>query len=95
MLSQSAQQVWKSYFTNWPEGVPRRGVLVSTLNEATPFKGFMVQGELLLLERVNPDPLGARFNLMSYEAINCVKLTDPLKESVFTAAGFTGKLSGT
>jgi hypothetical protein len=78
---------------NWPTGIPRRGVMLTTLNETTPFKSFMIKDDLLLLERTNPDPLGSRFVLLGYDAINSVKLVDPLKESVFTAAGFLGKLS--
>ena len=89
----TANSVWKQVFSDWPAGIPKRGIMVTTLNEAIPFKGFMIREELLLLERVNPDSLGARFVLLNFEAINCVKLTDPLKEPVFTAAGFLGKLA--
>ena len=49
--------------------------------------------DVLLLERTNPDSVGARFILLSFDAINCVKLTDPLKESVFAGAGFLGKFA--
>ena len=89
----STGQTWKALFTNWPAGIARRGILVSALNEATPFKGFMIKDDCLLVERTNPDPLGARFALMGFDAIHSVKFIDPLKESVFTAAGFIGKLS--
>jgi hypothetical protein len=68
-------------------------VLLTTLNEATPFKSFFVRGELLLLERTNPDPLGARFVLLGFDAIHAVKLIDPIKEEVFAAAGFLGHLA--
>jgi hypothetical protein len=84
---------WKSIFTAWPAGIPRRGVLLSVLNEATPFKGFMLKDDTLLLERTNPDPLGARYILIGFDAINSVKFIDPMKESVFTGAGFVGKFS--
>jgi hypothetical protein len=90
----NSTETWKALFSNWPKGIAPKGVLVSTLNESIPFKGFMVKDDMLLLERTNPDPLGARFIFISYDAINCVKLIDPLKESTFTAAGFTGKLTG-
>jgi hypothetical protein len=89
----ASEQTWKHVFMNWPAGIPRRGVMLTTLNETTPFKSFMIKDDLLLLERTNPDPLGSRFVLLGYDAINSVKLVDPLKESVFTAAGFLGKLS--
>jgi hypothetical protein len=87
----ASHSVWSSFFSNWPTGIPHRGVLVNTLNEAMPFKNFLVKDEMLLLERTNVDPLGARFILLSFDAINSVKLIDPLKESVFAAAGFLGK----
>jgi len=89
----TGQTTWKETFANWPAGIPRRGILTSALNESTPFKSFMIKEDMLLLERTNPDPLGARFILLGFDTISVVKLTDPLKESVFTAAGFTGTLS--
>jgi len=89
----STSQTWKTLFSEWPAGIPRRGVLVNSLNEATPFKSYMIRGDTLLLERNNPDSLGARYILLGFDTISSVKFTDPLKESVFNAAGFVGKLS--
>jgi hypothetical protein len=88
-------QTWRKVFADWPASIPRRGVVVSTLNEAVPFKGFMTKADMLLLERTNPDPLGARFIVLTYDAIHMLKLTDPLKESVFTEAGYAGRLAKT
>jgi hypothetical protein len=88
-----SQDFWKSTFTNWPPGLPQRGLLVNLLNEATPFKGFMIKGDSLLLERNNPDSLGARYILLAFDSISSVKFIDPIKESIFTTAGFVGKLS--
>jgi hypothetical protein len=85
--------VWKSIFSNWPAGIQHRGVLVTSLNEAIPFKGFMIKDDMLLLDRTNPDPMGSRFILIDFAAINCIKLLDPVKDSVFVAAGFVGKLA--
>jgi hypothetical protein len=89
----TANPVWKNLFNNWPSGIPKRGIMVTTLDETIPFKGFMLRDDLLLLDRNNPDSLGGRFVLLSFEVINCVKLIDPLKESVFATAGFLGKFS--
>ncbi len=89
----SVPPFWKTTFDNWPGGIPRRGVLIDSLNEATPFKGFMIKGDALLLERTNPDPLGARYILIGFDAIQSLKFIDPIKESLFTTAGFVGKLS--
>jgi hypothetical protein len=92
-MTNQANEVWREVFMNWPAAIPRRGVVVSTLNEAIPFKSFLTKGETLLLERTNPDPIGTRFILLAYDAIHLLKLTDPLKESVLTAAGFSGQLA--
>jgi hypothetical protein len=89
-MASTSAEIWREMFLKWPVSIPKRGVLVSILNEATPFKSFLTKGEMLLLERTNPDPMGARFILMSYEAIHMVKIIDPLKEDVFTSAGFAG-----
>jgi len=89
----SIQDTWKATFSNWPTGIPKRGVLVNNLNEANPFKSFMLKDDMLLLERTNPDPLGSRYILMGFDTISAVKFIDPLKESVFTGAGFVGKLA--
>jgi hypothetical protein len=90
MLSQTN---WKDVFAKWPASLPRRGVLVSTLNEVTPFKSFLLRDDILLLERTNPDPLGGRYILMGFDAIHMVKLIDPLTEATLTSAGFTGQLA--
>lgn len=86
------ENTWKATFLNWPAGIPKRGVMVNNLNEANPFKSFMLKDDLLLLERTNPDPLGSRYILMTFDSISAVKFIDPLKESIFTGAGFVGKL---
>ncbi len=85
--------VWKRYFQDWPEAIPRRGILVNRLGEQIPFKAFMTQAEVVLLERTNPDTLGARFLVVPYCEVGIVKLTDPLKQSVFEESGYQGKLS--
>jgi hypothetical protein len=84
---------WRQVFENWPTSIPKRGVLVSTLNEVTPFKSFMLKDDILLLERTNPDPLGSRFILLNFAVIHMVKITEPMTEAVFTKAGFAGHLA--
>lgn len=94
-MTTDPRMMWREYFSKWPASIPKRGVLVSSLNEATPFKGFLVREEMLLLERTNPDPLGARFVLLGFDAIHMVKLIDPLREEAFISAGFAGQLART
>ena len=89
----TVDESWKQLFNNWPETISRRGIVVTTLNEAMPFKGFMTKPEMLLLERQNPDSLGARFILLRYDTIAAVKLVDPLKTESFAPLGFSGRLS--
>jgi hypothetical protein len=84
---------WKSLFTDWPAGVPRRGLVISSLNEQMPFKGFMLKGEMLLLERTNADAMGGRYILLNFSGIDSVKFIDPVKESDMAAAGFVGKFA--
>jgi hypothetical protein len=89
-MTSTVENPWRELFLKWPSSIPKRGVLVSTLNESTPFKSFLMKGEVLLLERTNPDAMGARFVIVTCDAIHMVKLTEPLKEDAFTSAGFTG-----
>jgi hypothetical protein len=87
----SAAETWKSVFTDWPEGTHHRGLLVNSQEETIPFKGFMIKGDLLLLDRANPDPAGTRFVLVRFEDIMTLKYIDQLKESVLRTAGYEGK----
>jgi hypothetical protein len=89
-MANEAIVMWRDFFAKWPSSIAKRGVLLSTINETTPFKSFLIRGDTLLLERTNPDPLGARYVLMGFDAIHMVKLVDPLREDVFTSAGFVG-----
>ena len=52
----------------------------------------MIKDDTVLLERTNPDSLGARYILLGFDSISSVKFIDPIKESIFTTAGFVGKL---
>ena len=87
------QHQWQQAFTKWPDSIKKKGIITTVLNENIPFKGFMVAGPMLLLERTNPDSLGARFIMLEYTAINALKYVDPLKTSNFEEMGFKGKLS--
>jgi hypothetical protein len=92
-MAMTSNEVWREMFTNWPAAIPRRGLVVSTLNETIPFKSFLLKGDALLLERTNPDAVGTRFIVLAFDAIHMLKLTEPFKESVLTSAGFVGQLA--
>ncbi len=83
-----ASKLWQAFFTNWPAAIAQRGLIITSLNDSVPFKNFWLKDGLLLLERNNPDALGGRFILLSFEGISTVKFIDPLRESVIEAAGF-------
>ncbi len=85
----STAQNWKSLFIEWPASLPRRGVVLSTLNETMPFTNFWLRGEMLMLERKNPDTAGSRYILMSYGGIDSVRFIDPLSDDAIASAGFS------
>lgn len=89
----SDANAFRQLFANWPESLPRRGVVLSRLNESMPFKGFMIREDMVVLERQNPDTMGARFILLPYDSIDSIKLIDPLKAEAFTPLGFQGQFS--
>ena len=92
-MATTSGETWRDVFTNWPAGLPRRGLIVSTLNETVPFKSFLLKGDTLMLERTNPDAAGTRFIVLTFEGIHLLKITDLLKESVLNAAGYAGQLA--
>jgi hypothetical protein len=81
-------EAWRSLFENWPEAIPREGIVVTTLNEHVPFNGFLVSGGVLLVERDKPDTYGARKVMIAYSAIVAVKLTNVLELSRYQVMGF-------
>jgi hypothetical protein len=92
-MTKTSSETWRDVFTNWPAALPRRGLVVSTLNETVPFKSFLLKGDTVLLERTNPDAAGARFIVLTFDGIHMLKITEPLKESVLNSAGFVGQLA--
>ena len=85
---------WKSIFERWPNDLPRRGLVTTTLDEQFPFKGYMMAGDMILLERTNVDPLGTRYMFVPYANIAAVKIVDVIQEKIFASMGYEGKLSG-
>lgn len=83
---------WKHLFQNWPQETPRRGILVTKLNEQIPFSGFLVSEAFLLAQRQTPDSLGARTVILPYEEVAVLKFVDVVKSAVFGRLGFEGKL---
>jgi hypothetical protein len=83
-----AAECWRSLFENWPESIPREGMLVTTFNEHVPFSGFLISAGVLLVERDKPDTYGARKVMLAYSAIQAVKLTTTMEIGRFQVMGF-------
>jgi hypothetical protein len=79
---------WRSLFENWPQSLPRQGMLVTTFAETIPFVDFLISGGILMVERDKPDSYGARKVMIAYPAISAVKLTTPAELARFTVMGF-------
>lgn len=85
---ENAAESWKSLFENWPEAIPRQGLLVTSFQEQVPFIDYLVSGGILLLERDKPDSYGARKVMVAYEHISAVKITSPMELARFQVMGF-------
>lgn len=83
-----ATEVWKTLFENWPETIPREGLLVTSFNEHVPFNGFLVSGGVLLVDRDKPDTYGSRKVMIAYSAILAVKITAVMELGRFQVMGF-------
>lgn len=81
-------EAWRSLFENWPETIPRKGLLVTNFDEQIPFVGYLISGGMVIVERDKPDTFGTRKVIVSYEAINAVKITDPMELARFQVMGF-------
>ncbi len=88
----TTESSWRSLFENWPESIPREGLVVTIFQETIPFKNFMVSGGILLVERDKPDTYGARKVFIGYEAISALKITSPMELARFQVMGFQAPL---
>ncbi|KAA0137375.1 hypothetical protein [Gimesia chilikensis] len=79
---------WRSILENWPEVIPKRGIIVTNYQESIPFQNFLLSTGVVLLERDKPDSLGARKVMLSYEAISAIKLTDTMELARYQVMGF-------
>lgn len=79
---------WRALFENWPEPMPRQGLLVTNFQEQIPFVNFLISGDILLLERDRPDSSGARKVMLSYSTISALKMTSTLELARYQVMGF-------
>ena len=79
---------WRALFENWPQSIPREGLVVTSFQEQIPFKDFLISGGVVLVERDKPDSMGGRKVMIAYEHVCAVKLTSPIELSQYEAMGF-------
>ena len=88
MSTMESDESWRGLFENWPESIPREGLLVTIFQETIPFVNFLISGGILLVERDKPDSVGARKVMIAYNAISAVKITSPMELARFQVMGF-------
>lgn len=81
-------EAWRTLFENWPETIPRNGILITVFQESIPFCNYMISGGILLLDRDKPDSAGARKVLIAYDSISAVKMTNTLELARYQVMGF-------
>lgn len=79
---------WGDFFSRWPSGVPKRGILVTLFGEQIPFSGFLFRDDILFVERTTPDQLGGRALLLPVDQIAAVKFLDVVKTKSLEVCGF-------
>jgi hypothetical protein len=83
---------WKECFTNWPEHLERRGIIVTSLGEQIPFDDFATSESMLLIERRTPDASGARKVIIPYDGLATLKIVDVAAIKDFAGLGFVEKI---
>jgi hypothetical protein len=83
-----AAEAWRSLFENWPQAIPRSGMLITSFGETIAFKDFLISGTMLIIERETPDSLGARKVIVTYEGIMGLKFANPMELARFQVMGF-------
>lgn len=82
--------VWKNLLTNWPNSLPRKGVVVTAGNETIPYQEFLIHGDVVLLQRRAPDTMGAREVMVPFSEISLLKMTEVVRPAAYRDAGFQG-----
>ena len=87
-----ATESWRQIFENWPEAIPKSGIVVTQFQESILFADFLISGGILLLERTQPDSAGARKVMLAYSEIAAVKITNVVELARFQVMGFQAPL---
>lgn len=79
---------WRMLFDNWPQSIPRQGMLVTKFQESIPFIDFLVSPAIVLLDRGKPDAMGARKVMVAFSQVAGLKLAGTQEMEDFQAMGF-------
>lgn len=79
--------VWTQYLANWPVGIERRGVVV-TSQEQIVFVSFLMSDTVVMFDRRAPDSVGGRKVVLPYSEIKAIKVIDPVGNQPFVDVGF-------
>gem|GEM_PF-344804 len=80
--------IWRETFAHWPAKFRRKGVIEPFQGDPIPFVDFVMNDDVLILERATPDNSGARRVVMPFHNIGLLKYTEPLKTEAFLLAGY-------
>ena len=79
--------VWRKFLVEWPQDIPRNGVIVTAV-EQVPFVDFLLSEHCGLFERRAPDTVGGRRVMIPYSKIAAIKFVEPVPDEKFAACGF-------
>lgn len=79
---------WRLMFQNWPDNIPRQGMIKMKNDDSIPFVNFLTQSTLLLVDRGKPDAQGARKVILPMDQIAALKIAGTQDLSVFEPMGF-------
>lgn len=82
------EQSWIDVLTNWPDGIARKGIAITTAGDSIEFCSYMLSGPVLLLERERPDSHGGRRVMLQLSQLAAVKILDPIEIERFREFGF-------
>ena len=88
-MNKTNAEIWREVFATWPAQFRRKGVLIPSYGEPIPFIDFVMNSDLLIVERATPDNVGARRIAIPLQFIEGLKYTEPLKTDQFLKSGYT------
>ena len=86
------QSEFQRILAEWPVSIERKGIILTSFGESVPFVEFMLNGNLVLLDRGVPDTANARRVILAVDMIVGIKITDPIEMARFTSMGFQANM---